>query len=59
MIEKRKKSLSIGSPLYMAPEVLNRMYDSKADIWSLGVMTYIILTGKAPFEGKNNDEMFT
>ena len=58
IIDKRKKSLSVGSPMYMAPEVINRMYDSKADIWALGVMTYILLTGKPPFEGKDNEAMF-
>ena len=58
IIDKRKKSLSIGSPMYMAPEVISRMYDSKADIWALGVIAYILLTGKSPFEGKDNDAMF-
>ena len=43
----------------MAPEVLNKMYDTKADIWSLGVIAYILLTSKQPFEGKTEEEMFT
>ena len=42
----------------MAPEVLSRMYDYKADIWALGVMTYMLLTGKEPFPGENNEEIF-
>lgn len=54
----RKKTLSLGTPLYMAPEVLNRSYDKKCDIWSLGVITYILLTGKAPFDGKDRDETY-
>ena len=58
MIEKSKKTLSVGTPLFMAPEVLNRMYDSKADVWSLGVITYILLTSKQPFEGKDEPDMF-
>jgi calcium-dependent protein kinase len=49
----------LGSPLYMAPEIVKKMkYDSKVDIWSLGVMAYIILSGKPPFSGKTRDEIF-
>ena len=59
MENTRKKTLSVGSPIYMAPEVINRMYDYKADIWSIGIMTYILLTGKAPFDGKEDSEIFT
>ena len=46
-----------GTPYYTAPEVLNRSYGSKCDIWSLGVITYILLSGMAPFYGKTNDEI--
>ena len=56
---QRKKTLSVGSPLYMGPEVLSRMYDYKADIWAIGVMTYMLLTGKPPFEGKDNNDTYT
>jgi calcium-dependent protein kinase len=49
----------LGSPLYMAPEIVKKMkYDAKVDIWSLGVMAYIILSGKPPFSGKTKDEIF-
>lgn len=49
----------LGSPLYMAPEIVKKMkYDSKVDIWSLGIMAYIILSGKPPFTGKTKDEIF-
>ena len=46
-----------GSPFYMAPEVFLARYDSKIDIWSMGVVLYIILSGRVPFPGRTEPEI--
>lgn len=52
------QSLKCGSPGYVAPEILYSIrYDSKIDIFSTGVILYILLTGKHPFEGKTTEKI--
>jgi len=46
-----------GSPYYMAPEVFLQHYNSKIDIWSMGVVLYIMLSGKVPFPGRTEPEI--
>lgn len=46
-----------GSPYYMAPEVFLQQYNSKIDIWSMGVCLYIMLSGKVPFPGRTEPEI--
>ena len=47
-----------GSPLYMAPEVLKgQAYDEKADLWSVGVILFEMLTRRVPFTGENQIQL--
>ena len=57
--EKEYEDELIGSPYYMAPEVIDKKYNNKCDIWSIGIILYFIMTKKKPFTGFSLEEIFS
>ena len=58
--QKRKEANMdlVGTPYYIAPDVLAGRYGSQCDVWSLGVLLYQMLTGAMPFDGNDENEVF-
>jgi len=56
--EDHKMTTKVGTAYYVSPEVLAGDYDEKCDIWSSGVILYILLTGDPPFNGSNDNEIY-
>ena len=48
-----------GTPAYLAPEIIrNEKYGPSCDIWSLGIILYVLLCGYPPFGDEANEEMY-
>lgn len=55
LINNKGSNRVCGTPQYAAPEIFKGKYTLKCDMWSLGVLAFIMLTGNMPFKGKKTE----
>lgn len=51
------RSKAVGTVYSMSPEALDGVFSAKVDLWSIGVVTYLLISGDRPFRGKTPQEM--
>lgn len=56
--ENALMNTKLGTPYYISPEILKGKYDKSCDMWSIGVIAFVLLAGEPPFWGRNAAELF-
>lgn len=55
---QQKLQGTIGTPYYIAPEVLDQDYNEKCDVWSCGIILYVLLSCSPPFKGHSKQQLY-
>lgn len=55
---RRELKTKVGTPFYVSPEVLEGRYNEACDVWSLGVILYMMVCGQPPFDGEDEKVIF-
>ena len=58
IFHNNKKEIHIYNSYYISPEGIHNKYTEKSDIWSVGIILHLALTGKIPFDGKTDNEIY-
>ena len=53
-----KDTKTVGTPFYMAPETIDGHSNPRSDIWSVGVIVYLMLTGKYAFQAEKSENLY-
>ena len=57
-IKGKAEKQIIGKSFYLAPEVIKENYNEKSDIWSIGVILYMLIAKKPPFDGSTREQIY-
>jgi len=55
--ENQEMHRIVGTTFFMSPEVIEHKYHDKCDVWSVGVILYMLISGGPPFDGKTDQEL--
>lgn len=56
--DETQMTTKLGTPYYVSPEVLDGKYDKACDMWSVGVIAFVLLAGYPPFNAPNEHQLF-